>query len=145
MIDKSRISLYDYLKTLFVSVSENLYSMTEPTENTESDTADGFLVTRIGDINDESEFESDAYGWARCYITAYVPKKSRGRLNKDLYEQFESGIESVIDGATGRNDESDYYIMEDSVLSYDENEATLKGNQYHVFVKSFVVVIDKQK
>ena len=145
MIDKSRISLYDYLKSLFTSVSENLYSMTEPTENTESDTTDGFLVTRVGDINDESEFESDAYCWARCYITAYVPKKSRGRLDKAIYAQFENGISDVIASETGRKDDGKYYIMEDSVLSYDENEATLKGNQYHVFVKSFVVVNDAQE
>ena len=33
--------------------------------------------------------------------------------------------------------------MEDSVLSMDDSEHSQKGNQYHVFVKSFVVVIDQ--
>lgn len=142
--DGSRISIYDYLSSLFSTVTENLYSMTEPTATNESDTTDGFIVTRVGGVNDESEFEGDAYGWVRCSVTAFVPKRERGRLNKPLYKSFEDGINGVIKANTGRKDDGGYYILEDSILSMDDDENTQKGNQYHVFVKSFVVVIDQQ-
>lgn len=143
--DATRISLYDYLATVFASVTENLYSMTVPTENTKSDTEDGFIVTSVGNLVDESEFKGDAYGWARCQVTAFVPKRTRGRLNKTLYAAFETAINDAIDANTGLNNTGGYYIMEDSILSIEDNEDTQKGNQYHVFAKSFVVVIDQQE
>lgn len=141
--DKSRISIYNYLSELFSTVSQNIYAMEVPTENTQDDTTNGFIVTKVGDLQDESEFDSSCYGWARCFITAYVPKASRGRLNKRLYATFENGINDVITANTGVNNSGGYYIMEDSVLSMDDSEHSQKGNQYHVFVKSFVVIIDQ--
>ena len=142
--DNSRISLYDYLSEVFASVTPNLYSMTVPTTNTESDTANGFAVTNVGNVVDASEFDGDAYGWVRCRITAFVPKKTRGRLDKKLYKEFEDAITAAIKANTGENNDGGYYILEDSVLSMEDDEITQKGNQYHVFVKSFVVVIDQQ-
>ena len=141
--DNSRISIYNYLSDLFSSVTQNIYSMEVPTVNTDDDTTNGFIVTKVGDLKDASEFESDCYGWARCFVTAYVPKASRGRLNKQLYATFENGINDVIKANTGLNNNGGYYIMEDSVLSMDDSEHSQKGNQYHVFVKSFVVIIDQ--
>lgn len=145
MVNNSRIDIYDYLKTLFSSVSENIYSMTVPTDNTTDDTEHGFLVTRVGSINDESEFDEQAYGWVRCYVSAYVPKKTRGRLNKDLYKSFEDGITDAIKAATRTGNTNTYYVIEDKILSLDDDEATVKGNQYHVFIKSFKVAIDQQE
>lgn len=142
--DATRISLYGFLSEVFADVTDNLYSMTVPTENTKSDVESGFVVTNVGNVVDESEFDGDAYGWVRCQVTAFVPKKSRGRLNKELYKAFEDGISAAIKAKTGENNEGGYYILEDSVLSMDDDENTIKGNQYHVFVKSFVVVIDQQ-
>lgn len=142
--DATRISLYGFLSEVFADVTDNLYSMTVPTENTKSDVENGFVVTNVGNVVDESEFDGDAYGWVRCQVTAFVPKKSRGRLNKELYKAFEDGINAAIKAKTGENNEGGYYILEDSVLSMDDDENTIKGNQYHVFVKSFVVVIDQQ-
>ena len=141
--DSSRISLYNYLSDLFSTVTENIYPMEVPTENTQDDTTNGFIVTKVGDMRDESEFDSDCYGWVRCFVTAYVPKASRGRLNKRLYLTFENGINDVIKANTGVNNDGGYYIMEDSVLSMDDGEQSQKGNQYHVFVKSFIVIIDQ--
>ena len=142
--DKSRISVYDYLSELFSTVTENIYPMSVPTENTDDDTANGFIVTTVGDLNDASEFDGECYGWTRCNVTAYIPKRKRGRLNRTLYKTFEDGINGVIAANTGLNNDGGYYIQEDSVLSMDDSEEVQKGNQYHVFVKSFVVVIDQQ-
>jgi len=142
--DSTRISLYGFLSEVFANVTNNLYSMTIPTENTKSDTVDGFAVTSVGNVVDESEFDGNAYGWVRCQIMAFVPKKTRGRLNKELYKTFEDSINTAIAAYSGENNDGGYYIQEDSVLSMEDNENTQKGNQYHVFVKSFIVVIDQQ-
>lgn len=145
MIDKSRIAIYDYLYSLlFGVVTNNVHSMGEPSETTDDEAENGFVVTQVGDIEDESEFEGSAYAWARCYVYAYVPKLSRGRLNKRKYKEYEDAITSVIKNAETQGNE-DYYIKPETTISMDNNDNTMKGNQYHIFVKSFVVVIDKQE
>lgn len=127
----------------FDTVTRNVYKMGEPTENTESDTTDGFITLEVGAISDDSEFDGSAYGWARCFVTAYVPKKSRGRLDDAKYKAFEDGINTVVRLASEETD-VDYYVLAGSELSVDDVETTQKGNQYHKYQKSFIVVIDKQ-
>lgn len=144
MIDTSRIAIYDYLYSLLYGVvTNNVHSMGEPSETTQDEADNGFVVTQVGDIEDESEFEANAYAWVRCYIYAYVPKMSRGRLNKKKYKVFEDAISAVIRNAETQDDKS-YYIMPETTLSMDGNDNTQKGNQYNIFAKSFVVVINKQ-
>lgn len=142
MFNESRIDIYDYIYGLVYGVvTNNVYRMGEPVETTESDTTNGFVVINVGNMNDDSEFSCDAYGWVRCSIMAFVPKKSRGRLNKTLYKSFETSINQVVKNAMLAKDAS-YYISGDNVLSMDSDEITQKGNQYHVYIKSFVVVVD---
>lgn len=145
MFNESRIDIYDYLYDLFYdTVTKNVYKMGEPTENTESDTTDGFITLRVGVLNDDSEFDGDAYGWARCYVTAYVPKKSRGRLDSVKYKSFETGINTAVRLATESRG-GEYYILGGSELSTDDDEVSQKGNQYHIYMKSFVVVTNNQE
>lgn len=145
MIDKSRIALYDYLYSLLHGVvTNNVHSMGEPSETTQDEADNGFVVTKVGDIEDESEFEGNAYAWARCYIYAYVPKMSRGRLHKKKYKEYEDAILDVIKNAETQQD-SDYYIMPETTISMDDNANTQKGNQYSLFVKSFIVVINEKQ
>lgn len=145
MINESRIAIYDYLKTLFSDVTPNIYRMKIPSDTTADDVKNGFIVIRVGGINDESEFGLDAYGWVRCYVSAYVPQKTRGRLDSTKFSAFEDGINTIIRSLMDvSQNNSEYFIMTDSVLSMDDDEDTIKGNQYNVFIKSFVVVINNQ-
>ena len=74
MVDESRIGIYNYVYNLIYEiVTENVYSMNEPQELTESDTKDGFIVIRVGDLRDDSEFHLQACGWVRVFIEAYIP------------------------------------------------------------------------
>lgn len=141
MFSESRIAIYEYLKSLFASVTQNIYSMRVPTENTDDDTKNGFIVIQVGGINDESEFGLNAFGWVRCYVTAYVPQKKRGRLDSAKYAEFEDGINAVIRNLVDNpQNDSPYFVQGDGILSMDDDEDTNKGNQYNVFVKSFIVV-----
>ena len=143
MIQESRIDLYDYLYGLFHNVvSKNVYKMGEPMETTKSDVEDGFLLIRVGNMMDESEFSCECLINVRCYVIAYVPKKSRGRLDSDKYKAFESGINRVVRNEIKNGTNLSYFIVPDSVLSMDDDETTEKGNQYHLYIKSFVVGMD---
>ena len=144
MVNESRIDIYDYLyNLLFGVVSENVYDMRVPQELTESDTKDGFIVIHVGDIVDESEFSGETFGRVRCFIEAFVPQISRGRVNHDIYALMENGINNVIDEQS-KIDDGTYYIDKGSVLTADDDEISNAGNAYFTFIKSFIVVIDKQ-
>lgn len=142
MVEESRIALYDYLKSVFADVTQNIYSMRVPTENTSDDTKNGFIVIEIGAIVDESEFDLQAYGEVRCFVTAYVPQKTRGRLDSDKYAAFENSINAALRAEIDSPSSDVYYIQSDRILSMDDNEDSQKGNQYNVFVKSFIVTIN---
>ena len=145
MVNESRIDIYDYLyNLLFGVVSENVYDMRVPQELTESDTTDGFLVIHVGSFVDESEFHCEAYGRVRCYIEAFIPQISRGRVNHDIYAAMENSINNVIEEQT-ETDEGAYYIEQDSVLSMDDTEESNSDNAYFTFIKSFIVVTDNQE
>lgn len=145
MLNTSRIDIYNYLYTLFYgTVTENVYSMNEPQELTDDDTTDGFVVIRVGDLNDESEFRGEAYGWTRCYIEAYVPPISRGRLDIERYQEFEDSINDVILTATMETG-GEYHIREESILSMDGERTTNANNTYFTFTKSFIVDINQSE
>jgi len=143
MYNDSRIEIYNYLYGLFYgTVTENVYSMNEPQELTESDTKDGFIVLHVGNIVDESEFDLSAFGSVRCFVEAFVPLISRGRLDVEKYQMFEQRITDVIKDAVA-NPSGDYYIQDDVILSMDDIETSNANNPYFTFVKSFIVNIEK--
>lgn len=142
MINESRIDLYDYICGIFSNVSENIYKMKIPQELTESDATDGFIVVYLGDIYDDSEFLKQAYGDVRVIVSAYIPLKSRGRLNKELYSAFESGINEAIDNEILNGDNEHYAIQDDGILSMDDVEDNNANNSFSVYMKSFVVTIN---
>jgi hypothetical protein len=145
MLNESRIDIYNYLYNLFYgTVTENVYSMNEPQELTDDDTNDGFIVIRVGDIHDDSEFSAKAYGWARCYVEAFIPPISRGRLDVERYKAFEDAINEVVKEEMANNDGT-YYIQDGSVISTDTEETTNANNVYFTFIKSFIVNIDEKE
>lgn len=143
MLNESRIDLYDHLYNLFHgTVTNNVYAMSEPQELTTSDKKDGFIVTHVGNLYDASEFSGEAYGEVRCFIEAFVPPISRGRLNYDMYKEFENRITAVIKNAA-KDTESEYFIQEESVLSVEAEEVSNADNMFFTFIKSFIVIINK--
>ena len=142
MITKSRMDIYDYLyDLLFGVVSDNVYRMNEPQELTESDTKDGFLVIRLDDVRDESEFSGNAYGWVRAYIEAYVPPVSRGRLDTEKYRHFEDDITRAIDDEIENGNNDKFTINSGSVVSMNGTTNSNANNSYYMYVKSFIITL----
>lgn len=143
MVNESRIEIYNYIYNLLYGVvTENVYSMNEPQELTESDTTDGFIVIRIGNLYDESEFHGETYGWVRVFIEAYIPPISRGRLDKTKYKAMEDAIMEVINEEIAHGTSNTYAIQDDGILSMDDSADTNADNAYYMFIKSFIVTID---
>ena len=142
MYNDSRKAIYDYLyDMLYNAVSKNVYDMFKPLELTNDDTTNGFVVTNVGEFNDASEFHCQTYGWARCYVTAYIPLMSRGRVDSELYGEFEANINRVInEGIQAINPH--FTIIEDSIISMDDIDDENPNNQFATFTKSFVVTVD---
>ena len=145
MVEESRIAIYDYLKPLFASVTQNVYSMRVPTENTQDDVDNGFIVIEVGSLRDDSEFDLQASGWVRCFVTAFVPQKTRGRLDREKYKAFEDSINAAIRSEISTPTSDTYAIQSDGFLSMDDDEDTNKGNQFNTFIKSFIVTIDAEE
>lgn len=145
MLNKSRSDIYDYLYWLFYgTVTENVYSMSEPQELEDTDRTDGFIVLHVGNMYDNSEFSGQTYGEVRCYVEAYIPPVTRGRLDVDKYREYEEAITQTIENAIASpNQNEDYCIQEDSLISSETEEVTNANNIFFVFIKSFIVVINK--
>lgn len=141
MVDESRIGIYEYVESILTSVNENVYLMDEPQELTQSDTEDGFIVIRVGEFIDASEFNLEAYALSRVYIECFVPTASRGRIDEQKYKQFEDDINAAVTLATSDN-QGTYWIQPDSFISADMGEMSNANNAYYMFVKSFIVVVD---
>jgi len=143
MIDESRINIYDFLYNVFYgTVTKNVYAAREPQELTKSDVKDGFVVLIVGELNDASEFKGETYGSVRCYVEAYIPPISRGRLDYDKYSSFENAINDAISTQIANSSNNDkYHIQESATLTSDIDGATVADNTFFTFIKSFIVYI----
>lgn len=144
MLNGSRLGIYNYVyDRIYDVVTRNVYSMFEPQELTSSDATDGFVVIRVGDVVDRSEFMGEAFAQARVWVEAYVPLKSRGRLDKNKYAAFEDALDDVVRGMIQSDgDDTTYGVEDDGVLSMDTDERANANNAFALYVKSFVVTIN---
>ena len=141
MFSDSRIGIYRYVESLLTeNVTENVYLMNKPQELVQSDTEEGFIVVKVGDLHDDSEFDGETYGWTRVFVETYVPPITRGRLNVSKYKEYEDAINEVIKNASQVSG-GEYWIQSESVLSMDGNVENNANNSYYMFIKSFVVMI----
>ena len=143
MFNDSRIDIYDYLYDLVVDneVTENVYLVSEPQDLTTSDKKDGFVVIRVGGINDQSQFDRETYGWTRVYVSAYVPSTSRGRLDYEKYKAMEDKLTNAIDTTEAQGAVNGYAVLKNSTLSMDGATMSTANNLFYTFVKSFRVLI----
>ena len=143
MFNDSRVDLYDYLYDIVVdnNVTNNVYYVDEPQDLTKSDKEDGFVVVKVGGLNDQSEFDLETYGWARCYIYAYVPSTSRGRLEYEKYKEMENKVNAAIKAAENAGVVNGYTVLKNTTLSMDGVTMSTANNLFYTFVKSFRVLV----
>lgn len=141
MYNESRTDIYDYLCDLVkANVTNNVYVIGEPQDLTTSDKNNGFVVVKVGSVNDQSQFDREAYGWARVYLTAYVPSGTRGRVNKEKYTDFENKINAMINDAELVS-HNNFVVVKNSTLSMDSVAYSTANNLFHTFIKSFRILV----
>ena len=147
MFNDSRIGIYDYLYDLIVNneVTKNVYMVDEPQDLTTSDKKDGFVVIKVGGVNDQSQFDLETYGWTRVYIYTYVPSTSRGRLDYNKYKAMENKLNALIRQVSEQGSVGGYTIVQNSTLSMDGVKMSTANNLFYSFVKSFRVFITQQQ
>lgn len=143
MFNDSRIGIYDYLYDLIVEneVSSNVYMVNEPQDLTANDKKNGFVVIKVGGVNDQSQFDLETYGWTRVYIYAYVPPTSRGRLDYEKYKTMENKLNALINNESKQREKLGYTIVLNSTLSMDGVQTSTANNLFYTFVKSFRIFI----
>lgn len=140
MIDARRSPLYDYVYSLFHGrVTDYIYPIEMPSNLTEED-ANGFMVIRMADVRDRSEFKLKAYAEVRVTIEMYTKAKDRGRLDKPQYEKYEDLITQVLNEEDAKSNPN-YEIDMDSILSTDDIYNDDKNNIFYIYFVSFVIKI----
>ena len=140
MSDISRISVYEFAYGMFSSLGVNIYSMEVPQSlDTATDIASGFIVIRINNIYDNSEFVDNTYATARVLVEAYIPAKKRGRVDVTKYKALQDKINAVVKEHCEKVNQ-DYVVSADSILNYDD---TLINNttEFFMYVISFTVTM----
>lgn len=142
MVSKNRADIYEYLYGVFSNaMTNNVYFVNAPQDLTDKDANDGFVVLRVGEIRDESEFSRSAFARARCYAYAYTRANKRGKLDFPTYKSLETSVEQTIQNAANKG--GAISILNDTVISMDTAEFSNADNPFFVFAKSFVVSISE--
>jgi hypothetical protein len=140
MSDTSRISVYEFAYGMFSSLGVNVYSMEVPQSlDTATDIASGFIVIRVNNIYDNSEFVGNTYATSRVLVEAYIPAKTRGRVDVTKYKALQDKINAVVKEHCEKVNQ-DYVVSADSILNYDD---TLINNttEFFMYVISFTVTM----
>lgn len=142
-IDARRTPIYKYVYSLFNGkVTDYIYPMGIPTNLTEEAQAGGFMVINVGDIQDRSEMTLSNYAQTRVTVQMYVTPKGRGRIDTELYEEYETKIFDILAAESEKRGEK-YIIDLDSILSTDDVYNKDGNNVFFLYIASFVLKIIK--
>ena len=139
----SRKEIYSYVATLFTGFTKNIYRISIPETLGSNAISNGFMVLRMGDINDFSEISLETYGQLRMYVEFYTPstdtQTANGIMNTQKFEAAQAAIDNIIKAESEKQNQV-YTISRDSILSSDDF-FTNKTNSFFVYITSFLITI----
>jgi hypothetical protein len=138
----SRKNLYSYVASMFVGIVKGIYKHMPTTLSTE-DTTNGFIVIRMGNIDDSSEFYGNTYAKTRIYVECYVPDvnttTTNGVMSTTKYDTMQQAVDDKIDAECEKVNQT-YTISRESILSSDDTYVN-KATSFMVYITSFQVII----
>ena len=138
----SRKDLYSYTASMFVGIVKGIYRHM-PTALSTEDTANGFIVIRMGDIKDDSEIIGNTDAKTRIYVECYVPDvnttTTNGVMSTTKYDAIQQAVDDRIDTECDKVNQT-YTISRDGILSSDDTYVN-KANSFMVYITSFQVII----
>lgn len=138
----SRKNLYSYVASMFVGIVKGIYKHM-PTALSQEDTTNGFIVIRMGNIDDSSEFYGNTYAKTRIYVECYVPDvnttTTNGVMSTTKYDAMQQAVDDKIDAECEKINQT-YTISRESILSSDDTYVN-KAVSFMVYITSFQVII----
>ena len=138
----SRKNLYSYVASMFVGIVKGIYKHM-PTALSPDDTTNGFIVIRMGNIEDSSEFYGNTYAKTRIYVECYVPdvntSTTNGVMSTTKYDAMQQAVDDKIDAECEKVNQT-YTISRESILSSDDTYVN-KAVSFMVYITSFQVII----
>jgi len=138
----SRKNLYSYVASMFVGIVKDIYKHM-PTALSPEDTTNGFIVIRMGNIDDSSEFYGNTYAKTRIYVECYVPdvntSTTNGVMSTTKYDTMQQSVDDKIDAECEKVNQT-YTISRESILSSDDTYVN-KAVSFMVYITSFQVII----
>ena len=138
----SRKNLYSYVASMFVGIVKGIYKHM-PTALSPDDTTNGFIVIRMGNIEDSSEFYGNTYAKTRIYVECYVPdvntSTTNGVMSTTKYDAMQQSVDDKIDAECEKVNQT-YTISRESILSSDDTYVN-KAVSFMVYITSFQVII----
>lgn len=138
----SRKNLYSYVASMFVGIVKGIYKHM-PTALSPEDTTNGFIVIRMGNIEDSSEFYGNTYAKTRIYVECYVPDvnttTTNGVMSTTKYDAMQQAVDDKIDAECEKVNQT-YTISRESILSSDDTYVN-KAVSFMVYITSFQVII----
>jgi hypothetical protein len=138
----SRKNLYSYVASMFVGIVKGIYKHM-PTALSPEDTTNGFIVIRMGNIDDSSEFYGNTYAKTRIYVECYVPDvnttTTNGVMSTTKYDTMQQAVDDKIDAECEKVNQT-YTISRESILSSDDTYVN-KAVSFMVYITSFQVII----
>lgn len=138
----SRKDLYSYVASMFVGVVKGIYKHM-PTALSPDDITNGFIVLRMGNIDDSSEFYGNTYAKTRIYVECYVPDvnttTTNGVMSTTKYDAMQQAVDNKIDAECSKVNQT-YTISRESILSSDDTYVN-KAVSFMVYITSFQVII----
>lgn len=138
----SRKNLYSYVASMFVGIVKGIYKHM-PTALSPDDITNGFIVLRMGNIDDSSEFYGNTYAKTRIYVECYVPdvntSTTNGVMSTTKYDAMQQAVDDKIDAECEKVNQA-YTISRESILSSDDTYVN-KAVSFMVYITSFQVII----
>ena len=138
----SRKDLYSYVASMFMGIVKGIYKHM-PTSLSPDDITNGFIVLRMGNIDDSSEFYGNTYAKTRIYVECYVPdvntSTTNGVMSTTKYDTMQQAVDDKIDAECEKVNQT-YTISRESILSSDDTYVN-KATSFMVYITSFQVII----
>ena len=142
----SRKDLYLYVVDMLYDITKNVYPKEIPTTLSSDATNNGFIVIRMQQMKDFSEFDLDTYVQVRVSVECYVPNintnDTQGRLSTKKFDDMQKAVDAKIKAECEKVNQT-YSISRDGILS-DDDTYTNKAYSFSVYITSFLVTITNE-
>jgi len=135
----SRQDIYTYITSLLKDITNNIYRIEMPQILVSDAIKNGFIILKLGSLNDFSEIGLNTYTQVRMYIEYYVPAmQSDGTINTSKYKIAQEAIDDIINAECLKKNSIYSINRDDGILSM-EDYYTNNTNSFFLYITSILI------